>query len=98
MKLRGIDYTLPSADGSSGYVLTTDGAGVLSWEASAGGSAFTITDQTMYAGTSSGSSLSPGVNNNLFIGYSAGRSVTSGFQNTLLGAFAGDSVTKSAFG
>jgi hypothetical protein len=92
MKLRGIDYTLPSADGSSGYVLTTDGAGVLSWEASAGGSAFTITDQTMYAGTSSGSSLSPGVNNNLFIGYSAGRSVTSGFQNTLLGAFAGDSV------
>lgn len=31
LKLKGIEYTPPSADGSSGYALTTDGAGALSW-------------------------------------------------------------------
>lgn len=29
--LRGITYTFPAADGTSGYVLSTDGAGALSW-------------------------------------------------------------------
>jgi hypothetical protein len=31
LTLRGVTYTLPSADGSSGQVLTTNGSGVLSW-------------------------------------------------------------------
>src|SRR3989344_4022722 len=31
LSLRGVLYTLPSADGSSGQVLTTNGSGVLSW-------------------------------------------------------------------
>ncbi|MBU2214184.1 hypothetical protein KJ996_06155, partial [Patescibacteria group bacterium] len=35
--LRGITYTPPSADGSNGQALTTDGAGNLSWAASGGG-------------------------------------------------------------
>jgi hypothetical protein len=32
-----VSYTLPTADGTSGFALTTNGSGTLSW-ASAGGS------------------------------------------------------------
>jgi hypothetical protein len=43
-------YTLPSADGSNGQQLTTNGSGTLSWAAAGGGSnapdAFSFTDQT----------------------------------------------------
>lgn len=35
--LRGVTYTLPSADGSSGQVLQTNGSGTLSWAAPASG-------------------------------------------------------------
>ena len=31
VKFRGVKYTWPSADGTSGYVLKTDGSGALSW-------------------------------------------------------------------
>jgi hypothetical protein len=31
IKLRGVNYVLPSADGTPGQVLTTDGSGYLSW-------------------------------------------------------------------
>jgi len=31
IKWRGVSYTLPAADGTAGQVLTTNGAGVLSW-------------------------------------------------------------------
>ena len=37
MSLRGVNYTLPSADGTSSQVLTTDGAGGLTWQDAAGG-------------------------------------------------------------
>lgn len=39
-------YSLPPADGSAGYVLTTDGAGTLSWGAAGGGSAPPFVDTT----------------------------------------------------
>jgi hypothetical protein len=44
MSLRGVTYTLPSADGSAGYGLTTNGSGALIWASlhlplTAGGSA-----------------------------------------------------------
>ncbi len=37
LSLRGINYTLPSGDGTSGSVLTTDGSGGLSWQDVVGG-------------------------------------------------------------
>jgi trimeric autotransporter adhesin len=42
-------YTLPTADGSNGYVLTTNGSGVASWAAGGGGgaSAYTFNNQTL---------------------------------------------------
>jgi hypothetical protein len=30
-QLNGVDYTWPGADGSNGYILTTDGSGALTW-------------------------------------------------------------------
>ena len=41
-------YTLPSADGTSGHVLQTDGAGVMSWVAASGG----VTDHGALTGLS----------------------------------------------
>jgi hypothetical protein len=40
-------YTLPSSDGSSGQVLSTDGAGVLSWATAGGGSSISAGDSSM---------------------------------------------------
>lgn len=37
MKWRGVDYVMPSADGSSQQLLTTDGSGNLSWSNGSGG-------------------------------------------------------------
>ncbi|MDA1209103.1 MAG: hypothetical protein O2904_03685, partial [bacterium] len=37
VRLNGITYTFPSSDGSNTHVLTTNGAGTLSWAAAAGG-------------------------------------------------------------
>lgn len=50
-----VEYTLPPADGTSGFQLTTDGAGVLSWASAGGaGGGHTIrengTDQTARTG------------------------------------------------
>lgn len=49
-------YTLPRVDGSSGYVLTTDGAGVVSW-AALPASSFTISGDTGTDTFSTGSTL-----------------------------------------
>lgn len=45
----GTIFQLPATNGTSGYVLQTDGAGVTSWVASAGGG--TVTSATVAAGT-----------------------------------------------
>lgn len=37
-------WTLPSADGSSGQVLSTNGAGILSWSSVSGGATVTVSD------------------------------------------------------
>ena len=41
-------YTLPSTDGASGDVLTTDGAGAISWQAVAGGGGLGPTNKVHY--------------------------------------------------
>ncbi len=41
LRLRGVEYTMPSADGGASTALTTNGAGTLSW-ASASASKFTV--------------------------------------------------------
>jgi hypothetical protein len=57
-------YTFPSTAGTSGYVLTTDGAGTLSWTAASSGS---INAASLY-GTIPGAVLG---NSNLYIGTTA---------------------------
>jgi hypothetical protein len=44
--LNGVTYTWPSADGSSGNFLTTDGAGELYWSEAAGLPPVTVSDTT----------------------------------------------------
>jgi len=51
LSLRGVNYELPTADGSSGDVLTTDGSGVLTWEAAGGSSQWTTTGSDIYYNT-----------------------------------------------
>ncbi len=52
IQLNGIDYTWPGADGANGQVLTTDGAGTLSWATAAGGSSlWTDSGTTTYLTT-----------------------------------------------
>jgi len=40
--INGVTYTFPASDGSSTYVLTTDGAGALSWTATLAGTGVTV--------------------------------------------------------
>ncbi|MEI6529728.1 MAG: hypothetical protein WCN88_05050 [Candidatus Falkowbacteria bacterium] len=47
------EYTLPAADGSSGQVLKTDGAGTVTWQADAGGAVASV------SGTSNQIAVSP---------------------------------------
>ncbi len=44
-------FTLPNADGSSGYLLSTNGSGVLSWAAPSGGGGLTVGTSTITSGT-----------------------------------------------
>jgi hypothetical protein len=80
-----VTWTLPSADGTSAQVLSTNGSGTLSWAtASGGGSAATPTALgTVYGATSNGSP------NSTFLGYQAGNSNTGGF-NTFIGYQSGN--------
>jgi len=49
-------WTLPSADGSVGQVLSTNGSGVLSWVDQSGGSSYSNTDVDSHLNTSTASS------------------------------------------
>lgn len=51
LSLRGVDYTLPAADGTNGQVLKTNGSGTLSWTAAGGATAFDDIGDPDAAGT-----------------------------------------------
>lgn len=64
-QIRGIDYVMPSTQAAgAGYVLTNDGAGVLSWEASSGSSGSTYSG---YISTGSLYTMTPDIS---FVGVS----------------------------
>ncbi len=81
-------YTLPTADGSNGYVLTTNGSGVASWAAGGGGGA------DLYAANESSPSAQPSATgaNAVAIGDSA---VASGADALAFGDGATSSSTRS---
>lgn len=56
-------YTLPFVDGSNGYVLTTDGAGVVSWAAAGSGTVTTLSVVTAngFAGTVANATTTPAI-------------------------------------
>jgi fibronectin-binding autotransporter adhesin len=84
-------WTLPTADGTSGQVLQTDGSGTLSWTSVAAGGA------TEVNGLSDG--VSNNTDNNIAIGDGAGVSFisTSALNNTALGHGAMASVSSGDF-
>lgn len=89
-----INYTLPTADGTSGQVLTTNGSGVLSWAASSSVSAINdlsdaVKDITDFSGSMILGHQTTGTLNsasdNTAVGMGAMQSITSGDENTALG-------------
>jgi hypothetical protein len=89
-----VTWTLPSADGTSGQVLSTDGSGALAW-ASGGGSLTGTTDSASPFLTAVGSgagAVNTGVNN-VFVGFEAGNDNTTGTNNTAVGYQALDANT-----
>ncbi|MFT3678837.1 MAG: tail fiber domain-containing protein [Ferruginibacter sp.] len=92
-------YTLPSADGSNGQMLTTNGSGTLSWSTASGGSGSgwsltgnSGTSASNYIGTSDGQALTFKVNNTQsgYIGYyslntSFGYSSNAAYGSTAIG-------------
>jgi len=82
-----VTWTLPSADGTSSQVLSTNGSGALSWAtAGGGGSAATPTALgTVYGKTDTGSIT--------FLGYQAGNSSSSAAHNVAVGASAMAAIT-----
>lgn len=101
-------YTLPSADGTNGQVLTTNGSGVVSFATAGGGGASDINGlsdavsnsyQNVALGTNSGTSFltgSPSSNRaeyNTFVGYNSGTNLTTGESNVAVGAYALNTAT-----
>jgi hypothetical protein len=89
-----INYTLPTADGTNGQVLTTNGSGVLSWAASSSVSAINdlsdaVKDITNFSGSMILGHQTTGTLNsasdNTAVGMGAMQSITSGDENTALG-------------
>ncbi|MCF7831345.1 MAG: tail fiber domain-containing protein [Candidatus Pacebacteria bacterium] len=76
-------YTFPRADGGNGEILTTDGAGQLSWETTTSLTGLTENNNT-FLGIDAGLNNS-GPNANTFIGYQSGYSNTTGNNNTATG-------------
>ena len=90
------NLTFPSANGSDGQVLTSDGAGVAQWE-DASGSVTSDAQRNTLGGTNAGDSFSgTDATDNTLFGYDSGTAITTGDKNTLLGSYAGDSLTSSS--
>jgi trimeric autotransporter adhesin len=81
-------YYLPRVDGTIGQVITTDGAGGLTWQGSASGP---ITVQNGNTLLSSGISFVPttSANNSIFLGYAAGHNADQSNFSNFIGAYAG---------
>jgi hypothetical protein len=97
--IRGIDYTFPANNGDASQVLTTDGAGNLSWATGGGGSSpITIgtSGNTLYssgfANTGEGDTT---IGNNIFLGDSAGELSNSVSYSNLFGFGAGAGISGS---
>jgi hypothetical protein len=93
-----VTYTLPAADGTSGFYFSTNGSGTLSWapnsldnlsDAKSGGTDFS---SSMILGHQTTGTLSAAADNT-GVGYGTLESITSGQNNTAIGSHAGNSVT-----
>lgn len=90
-----VTYTLPAADGTNGYVLTTNGSGSLSWAAASGGATnIDGLSDAKSGGTDFSNSLILGhqttgtlnaASNNTSVGYGTIQAITSGDDNTAIG-------------
>jgi len=82
--------TVPTADGSSGQVLTTDGDGALSWAAANSGTSVDglsdglVEDNSIYIGNDP-SSTTDGAQKNIVIGTTALDAITTGDENVAIG-------------
>ena len=83
------NLTFPSANGSDGQVLTSDGAGVAQWEDASGGSVTSDAQRNTLGGTNAGDSFSgTSATDNTLFGYDAGTAFTGGDKNTAFGSYA----------
>ena len=91
------DYklTLPPNAGSSGQVLTTDGAGVLSWSTGASQVFTRDADGNIFGGTNAGQNIGIGTNN-FGAGDNALDTVSSGARNVGIGLSAGGGIIASS--
>jgi trimeric autotransporter adhesin len=93
-----VTWTLPSADGTSGQLLSTDGSGALAW-ASGGGSLTGTTDSVSPFLTAVGSgagAVTTGANNTA-LGYLALTANTTGANNTAVGYASLDANTTGIY-
>lgn len=92
-----VTWTLPSADGSSGQVLSTNGTGTLSWATAGGGGGGELQQDAynnLYAGDNALSSWTgTSLSYNVAIGESAGLDLTSGQKNVIIGYLGGKDIT-----
>ena len=91
-------WVLPSADGSTGQLLKTDGSGNLGWVTAGGASSLNDLSDVVISNTSNlgiGTDVfgSINTNNSTAVGYKAGEDLTTGSNNVLLGSNAGASLT-----
>ena len=93
-QIAGVDYVMPSADGTTGQVLSTDGSGTLSWATGSSAISVGTSGSTLYSsgltGTGQGDTITGG---NIFFGENAGSGATSASNSNFFGQSAGLNAT-----
>jgi trimeric autotransporter adhesin len=97
---RGVNYTMPSAQGATGTVLTNTGGGILSWvSGGAGTSTSPITVQNSSSLFATGLPSPSGVNslasNSIFLGNNAGVNAINANNSNFFGTSAGSSAANA---
>lgn len=98
LSINGV-YTMPLADGTNGQVMTTDGAGNVTFQNAGGSGTGFLHDGSFNMWTplsGTGGSLAVGSFDNLLIGIATGTALSTGQTNMLIGPSAGFQITSGS--
>jgi trimeric autotransporter adhesin len=97
LRLGGVNYTVPTVQGTAGQVLTNDGTGLLSWQsAGAGSSPITVQNgNSLFSTGLTNPAGTTGITDSIFLGESAGSNAGAAGDSVFIGRIAGQNATNA---